>query len=44
MRVKRNKADGTFDAERSRKRHRDHKRGGTPKLALWECGIGSVWK
>jgi hypothetical protein len=48
MRVKRHhadgNADGNLDAERSRKRRKTPKRGGVPKLGLWECGIGSGWK
>jgi hypothetical protein len=26
------------------KRRKDKRKSGVPKLSLWECGIGSVWK
>jgi hypothetical protein len=44
MRVKRRRPVDHLEAERSAKRRRARPAGGVPKLALWECGIGSAWK
>lgn len=39
MRTKRNRS-----AEHPTKRRKQPKSKGVPKLSLWECGIGAVWK
>ncbi len=32
------------EAGRTTKRRKQPRNSGVPKLSLWECGIGSVWK
>ena len=37
-------ADHVESEGRTTKRRKQPKKSGVPKLSLWECGIGSVWK
>lgn len=44
MRVKRNRSAQHVDGERSSTKRRKSPKGGSPKLGLWEVGVGAVWK
>jgi hypothetical protein len=45
MRSQRKRSVDHIESEgRSAKRRKQPNKGGVPKLSLWECGIGSVWK
>jgi hypothetical protein len=45
MRSERKRSADHVESEgRTTKRRKQLKTSGVPKLSLWECGIGSVWK
>jgi hypothetical protein len=45
MRSKRKRSTDHLESEgRTTKRRKQPRNSGVPKLSLWECGIGSVWK
>jgi hypothetical protein len=45
MRSQRKRSADHLESESgSTKRRKLPKKSGVPKLGLWECGIGSVWK
>jgi hypothetical protein len=45
MRSKRKRPAESLESEGgTAKRRKQPKTSGVPKLSLWECGIGSVWK
>jgi hypothetical protein len=45
MRSQRKRSADHIESEGgSTKRHKQPKKSGVPRLSLWECGIGSVWK
>ena len=45
MRSERKRSADHVESEgRTTKRRKQPKKSGVPKLSLWECGIGSVWK
>ncbi|HET7665476.1 MAG TPA: hypothetical protein VFK56_05275 [Mycobacterium sp.] len=45
MRSQRKRSADHLESERgSTKRRKQPKKSGVPRLSLWECGIGSVWK
>ncbi len=46
MRAKRNRSSDHTESEgASTKRRKQQKnKSGMPRLSLWECGVGAVWK
>jgi hypothetical protein len=45
MRSERKRSADHVESEgHTTKRRKQPKKSGVPKLSLWECGIGSVWK
>ena len=44
MRVKRNRSGQHVDGDRGSTKRRNPRKGDSPKLSLWEVGVGAVWK
>jgi hypothetical protein len=42
--MRKRSAEHLESERRTTKRRKQSRNSGVPKLSLWECGIGSVWK